>query len=93
MLHHLFSIHGIISLLTLTLLEVILGIDNIVMIVVFASKLPKSEQNRARRIGLLAALVSRIFLLFCISWLLGINTPLFEFLDKSFSIKDIILIQ
>jgi len=66
-----------ISLLTLTFMEVVLGIDNIIFISIVAGKLPASEQGRARTIGLLLALVFRILLLLSISWIVGLKHPLF----------------
>lgn len=83
---------GLISLSTLTILEIVLGIDNIVMVTIFASRLPKSEQARARRLGLFAALFSRIFLLFFISFIMSLTKPFFEISGHPFSVKDLILL-
>ena len=74
---HLLSIHGLISLLTLTLLEIILGIDNIIFISLVVNKLPSLQQKRARTIGLALALVVRTILLFCIGWIAGLKHPFF----------------
>ena len=68
----------LIALVALTAMEIILGIDNIVFIVVLASRLPEAEQAKARRLGLLAAMVSRILLLLTINWVLNATLPLFE---------------
>ncbi len=71
------------SLLTLTFLEIVLGIDNIIFIAIAAGKLPKEEQGKATNIGLILAMVMRIALLFGISWLISMSKPWFEF-DNSF---------
>jgi predicted tellurium resistance membrane protein TerC len=80
------------SLLTLTLLEIVLGIDNVIFISIAASKLPREQQARARRIGLAAALVLRIVLLSMLVWLAGLTKPLFEVFKHPFSARDLILI-
>jgi predicted tellurium resistance membrane protein TerC len=67
-----------VGLLTLTALEIVLGIDNIIFISILAAKLPVEQQARARQIGLILALFSRIVLLFSLSWLVGLTAPLFE---------------
>jgi predicted tellurium resistance membrane protein TerC len=81
-----------IALLTLTVLEIVLGIDNIVFISVLASRLPKEQQERARQVGLGAALFMRIGLLLTISWVIGLTQPLFELFGFDFSGRDVILI-
>jgi len=81
-----------IGLLTLTALEVVLGIDNIVFISILAGKLPAEQQNGARRIGLLLAMVTRIGLLFTLSWIIGLTRPLFAVLGHEFSGRDLILL-
>ena len=81
-----------IALLTLTVLEIVLGIDNIVFISVLAGRLPKSEQARARQLGLMAALVMRVGLLLTISWVIGLTQPLFSLFGFEFSGRDVILI-
>ncbi len=68
-----------ISFLTLTVLEIVLGIDNIVFISIQSAKLPIEQQKRARRIGLLLALFMRVALLFSIKWVMGLTTPLVDF--------------
>lgn len=68
---------NLISLLTLTLLEIVLGIDNIIFISVLANKLPEKQQGSARKIGLLLAMVTRIGLLFGLAWLVRLTKPLF----------------
>jgi len=80
------------SMLTLTVLEVILGIDNIVFISILSGKLPKGKQKLARRYGLIIGMVVRIFLLFGISFILKMQKPLFEVLSISLSGKDLVMI-
>ena len=81
-----------ISLGTLTALEIVLGIDNIVFLSVLTSKLPKEQQAKARRIGLGLALGMRILLLLTISWVIGLTAPLFTIAGMEFSGRDIILL-
>jgi predicted tellurium resistance membrane protein TerC len=81
-----------IALATLTALEIVLGIDNIVFISILAGKLPVAQQANARRLGLLAALVMRIGLLFSLSWIIRLTAPLFTVLGQEISGRDLILI-
>jgi predicted tellurium resistance membrane protein TerC len=81
-----------VSLATLTAMEIVLGIDNIVFISILAGKLPKEQQEKARRLGLSLALVMRLGLLLAISWVMGLTEPLFEVLGKAFSGRDLILL-
>ncbi|MBT5739080.1 MAG: TerC family protein [Planctomycetes bacterium] len=81
-----------IALGTLTLMEIVLGIDNIIFIAVLAGKLPEKKRDSARKLGLLIAMGTRILLLFSISWLLKLVGPLFTIFDHSISGKDLILI-
>ena len=80
------------ALLTLTAMEVVLGIDNIVFISVLVSRLPKGMADRARRIGLLLALVFRILLLLVLSWLIGLTQPVVSGFGLALSWKDLILL-
>jgi predicted tellurium resistance membrane protein TerC len=80
-----------VSLVTLTSLEVVLGIDNIVFLTILAGRLPPGEQPRARRLGLLLALGTRLLLLFAITWLMGLTRVLFRLLGHGFSGRDLIL--
>jgi predicted tellurium resistance membrane protein TerC len=87
------------ALLTLTVLEIILGVDNIIFISIVTNKLPQAQQPRARFIGLMLAMIFRIMLLFAITWLIGLTKPIFEigFIREEgqpigISWKDIILI-
>lgn len=82
---------GLVSLLTLTLLEIILGIDNIIFIAIVSSKLPKSQQGSARGIGLTVALLFRVILLFGISFIIGLKATLFKVVDFEVTGRDIIL--
>ncbi len=77
----LFSPEGLMTLLTLTVMEIVLGIDNVIFISILTGKLPKENQGKARAIGLSLALVFRIGLLFSISWIMGMREALFAFED------------
>jgi predicted tellurium resistance membrane protein TerC len=81
-----------ISLVTLTGLEIVLGIDNIIFISILASKLPVEQQAKARKLGLLLALITRILLLASIAWIAKLTTPLFTLLEHGVSGRDLILI-
>ncbi len=81
-----------ISLVTLTLLEVVLGIDNVIFISILAGKLPKEQQDRARKLGLSLALITRILLLCGLSWIMGLKATVFTLLDHSFTGRDLILL-
>jgi predicted tellurium resistance membrane protein TerC len=81
-----------ISLLTLTFLEIVLGIDNLVFISILSGKLPKELQAKARNVGLMLALVTRILLLLCISWLMAMNQPFMHVFGHGISGKDLILL-
>jgi predicted tellurium resistance membrane protein TerC len=81
-----------IAFLTLTMLELILGIDNIVFITILVDKLPAAQRAMARRIGLGAAMVMRIGLLLVLSWIIGLTKPLFEVMGHAISGRDLVLI-
>jgi hypothetical protein len=89
---YLFSAAGLISLLTLIVMEIVLGIDNIIFISILADKLPKNLQRKARRIGLFMALIIRIMLLFSLSWIIGLKETLPLPFGLEFSGKDLILL-
>jgi len=91
MLEGLLSVDGLVSLLTLTVLEIVLGIDNIIFISIIADKLPLEKQGTARKIGIGLALFVRICLLFAISWIVGLKADLFTILGNGISGRDIIL--
>ena len=81
-----------ISLLTLSVLEVVLGIDNIIFISILAGKLPEREQPRARSLGLAGAFVTRVLLLLSITWVMRLTAPLFNLVGRDISGRDLILI-
>jgi len=81
-----------IALVTLTFLEIVLGVDNVIFISILSGRLPTSEQPRARRLGLLGAMVTRIALLFSITWMMRLTAPLFAVLGREISGRDLILI-
>jgi len=82
----------LIGLLTLTGLELVLGIDNIIFIAILAGRLPATERARARSLGLAGALVTRILFLLSISWIMRLETPLFTLMGSALSGRDLILI-
>ena len=89
---HLLTADALIGLATLSVLEIVLGIDNIIFISILASALPKEAQPRARRLGLAGAFVSRMMLLFSITWIMRLVNPLFEVFGRAVTGKDLILI-
>lgn len=80
------------SLITLTFMEIILGIDNVVFISILAGKLPKEVQKKARQIGLSLALITRLILLAGIAWIAKLTTPLFTVLEHTVSGRDLVLL-
>ncbi len=88
----LYEIETYVSLLTLTLMEIVLGIDNVVFLSILTGKLQKSEQPKARFIGLALAFGFRVILLLGISWIIGLTKPLFAVLGHEISGRDLILI-
>jgi len=88
----LFSIDSLIALATLTSLEIVLGIDNIVFISILSGKLPADQRARARRLGLLGAMLMRIALLLALSWIMRLTAPLFAVLGQEISGRDLILL-
>jgi predicted tellurium resistance membrane protein TerC len=81
-----------IALATLTFLEIVLGVDNIIFISILSGRLPPAQQPRARRLGLLAALVTRVLLLFSLAWIIRLTAPWFTVLGQEISGRDLILI-
>jgi predicted tellurium resistance membrane protein TerC len=81
-----------IAFLTLTVLELVLGIDNIVFISILSGKLPSQQQSKARYIGLALALVMRVILLFSLTWVIGLTTPLFAVFGQEISGRDLVLL-
>lgn len=88
----LLTTESLIALLTLTSLEVVLGIDNVIFIAILASKLPEHQRDRARKLGLAIAVVSRAILVLAIGFVMQLNQPLFSALGTGVSGKDLILI-
>jgi predicted tellurium resistance membrane protein TerC len=80
-----------VSLAVLTAMEIVLGIDNLVFITILCGRLPEEQQHRARRLGLAAALIMRILLLLCITWVMGLTEPMFTVVIE-WSGKDLILL-
>src|SRR5919107_5834396 len=80
------------SLVTLTALEIVLGIDNLVFIAILVGRLPEHQRDTARRLGLAMAVLTRLALLASIAWIIGLTQPLFELFGHAFSWRDIILI-
>jgi predicted tellurium resistance membrane protein TerC len=80
------------ALLTLTAMETVLGIDNIIFIAILVDRLPKEQQAKTRNIGIALALIIRIALLFSISWIMTLKEPLFSVFGQSFSGRDLILL-
>jgi predicted tellurium resistance membrane protein TerC len=88
----LFTIENAIALLTLTVLEIVLGIDNIIFISILADRLPKDEQSRGRQSGLLLAMLTRILLLLSLSWIIRLENPLFSIFTINITGRDLILL-
>jgi len=87
-----FTSSGLLALITLTFLEIVLGIDNIIFISILSSKLPEQQQGSARRVGLLAAMGMRILLLLSIVWITRLTAPFFYIFGHPVSGRDLILI-
>src|SRR5262245_55331546 len=87
-----FSPEKLIALSTLTFLEIVLGVDNIIFISILSSRLPPPQQPRARRVGLLLAMGPRILLLFSLAWVVRLTKPLFGLWSHKISGRDLILI-
>lgn len=83
---------ALLALLTLTVLEVVLGVDNVIFISILAGKLPAADQDRARRLGLLAAMGMRVLLLLSLAWIARLTTPLFAVVGQEVSGRDLILL-
>ena len=88
----LFTAENLVALITLTSLEIVLGIDNIVFIAIVAGRLPQERRNAARITGLSLAIISRLLLLFTLSWLASLTATLFTVMENDFSGRDLILI-
>jgi predicted tellurium resistance membrane protein TerC len=88
-----FTADGLIALVTLTFLEVVLGVDNVIFISILTGRLPHGQQARARRLGLIGAMGMRILLLLSITWIMRLTEPLFTALGHPFSGRDLILMS
>ena len=80
------------ALFTLTALEIVLGVDNIIFISILAGKLPPDQRDRARTLGLALAMITRVLLLFSLSWVIGLKDTLFTIFDEDISGRDLILL-
>lgn len=92
MFEWIYGVEGWLALGTLTALEIVLGVDNIIFISILVGRLPENQRNSARRTGLLLAMGTRLLLLFSIAWVVGLKNPLFSVLSHPISGKDIILL-
>jgi len=88
----LFTVSSLIALLTLIVLEIVLGIDNVIFIAILTGKLPPEHQERTRQLGIGLAVFMRILLLLAISWVIGLTKPLFEIMGHGISGRDLILL-
>jgi predicted tellurium resistance membrane protein TerC len=88
----LFSIRSLISVLSLSALEIVLGIDNVIFIAILSGRLPRDQQPRARRLGIAMAVLSRIALLLGISWVMGLTRPLLTIAEWTVTGKELILL-
>jgi predicted tellurium resistance membrane protein TerC len=91
-MEHLLTMENLLALLTLTAMEIVLGIDNIVFLAILSGRLPAEQQRRARRIGLFLAMFMRILLLLTLSWIMRLIDPLFAVLGHAVSGRDLILL-
>lgn len=92
MINALLTPDALIALFTLTAMEIVLGIDNIIFIAILVAKLPASQQDGARKLGIGLALVTRLALLFSIAWVMGLTQPMITVFGKGFSGRDLILL-
>ncbi|HEY3403836.1 MAG TPA: TerC family protein [Ohtaekwangia sp.] len=91
-MEYLLTTEGLVSLLTLTFLEIVLGIDNVVFISIISNKLPEAQQSKARLLGIGLALAARIGLLLGVAWLIGLQKPVLTLFSLHLSYRDMILI-
>jgi len=87
-----FSPAGLASLVSLTVMEIVLGIDNIIFIAILSDKVAHDQGRKVRRLGLALALILRVGLLLTLSWIMGLTAPLFSLLGKEFSGRDLVLL-
>src|SRR5262245_52362488 len=88
----LFTVDNLVALLTLTLLEIVLGLDNIVLLSLVSSRLPLPQQKNARRLALLLAMGMRILLILGLTWVMSLTTPLVTVFERGVSGRDLILL-
>ncbi len=88
----LFTAENLIALLTLTSLEIVLGIDNVIFIAILSGKLPQEQQARARTVGISLAVIMRVLLLLAIGWVMGLTAPFFNIFSNPISGRDLILL-
>lgn len=86
------SAESLTALVSLTFMEIVLGIDNVIFIALLTGRLPAEQQAKARNLGLAVALISRLLLLFSLSWLMGLTEPLIVIANHGFSFRDLVLI-
>ena len=89
---HLLNAESLVSLLSLTLMEIVLGIDNIIFVAILSQRLPVEQQRKVRRLGLSLALVMRLALLFALSWIMGLTKPLFVVFGHQISGRDLVML-
>ncbi|MBF8270511.1 MAG: hypothetical protein HW386_2220 [Gammaproteobacteria bacterium] len=87
-----FTVEGWVALVTLSTLEIVLGIDNIVFISILVRRLPEEQRKKGRQIGLLVAMITRLLLLFLLFWLAHLSVELFTLFGQAFSMRDLVLI-
>jgi predicted tellurium resistance membrane protein TerC len=90
--HALFSAEGLVSLISLTVMEIVLGIDNVLLVAILSQKVKAAHRGRVRRLGIGLALILRIGLLFGLTWLMGLTRPLFTVMGNSLSGRDLVLL-
>jgi predicted tellurium resistance membrane protein TerC len=90
--HALFSAEGLVSLVSLTVMEIVLGIDNVLLVAILSQKVKPAHRRRVRRLGIGLALVLRIALLFALTWLMGLTKPLFNLFGNAMSGRDLVLL-
>lgn len=92
-MEELFTVQNLISLLTLTVLEVVLGIDNVIFVSIIMSRLHREQQPRARRLWMFTGIMVRVILLFCLSWLISQRgKPVFTLFDKGFDLASLVML-
>jgi predicted tellurium resistance membrane protein TerC len=88
----LFSVEGLVGLASLTVMEIVLGIDNILLVAILSQRVSRARRKRVRRLGIGLALILRIALLFGLSWMMGLTKPLFTLVGHAFSGRDLVLL-